>query len=162
MDREDTIRLQILEGIKELMETAYQKNKRGEETRHQFADREFPQFKYVLSALGRFYNDSVKEILDSIDNDRLLDHLYDTYTLQEHDDEVKEDYYRECIRETVEDLYYTKLDLTWTFCEKTPDELWVFLCNVFGIGYYEKDKFIEKFDEFKDKLLNTSYAKICK
>ena len=98
------------------------------------------------------------EILDNINEDERLDSLEHTWTLDRHDDEVREIYYRECIDEWIEELRQKDKDYLDNLCDANGDELHQFICDLVGCGYYDKEGLMKGLEKLKDKLNKNSYG----
>ena len=102
------------------------------------------------------------DILDCFDKDDILWYLEDSYVLEKHDDEVKETYYYEMYDEVLKELENTydfnyKQFVKDLAEEYSPDDYHKLICNILGVGYYDKDGFKEKMKEFIDKLNKNNY-----
>lgn len=103
------------------------------------------------------------DILDCFDKDDILWYLEGSYDLEKHDDEVKEEYYHTMYEEIVEEIESTydfnyKQFIKDIAEEYSPDDYHKLICNILGVGYYDKDGFKEKIKEFIDKLNKNSYG----
>ena len=102
------------------------------------------------------------DILDCFDKDDILWYLEGSYDLEKHDDEVKETYYYEMYDEVLKELENT-YDFNYKqfvkdLAEKySPDDYHKLICNILGVGYYDKDGFKEKMKEFINKLNKNNY-----
>ena len=110
----------------------------------------------IVGELGR------DDISDCFDKDDILWYLEGSYDLEKHDDEVKEEYYHTLYEEIVEEVERT-YDFNYkqfikNIAEKySPDDYHKLICNILGVGYYDKDGFKEKMKEFIDKLNKNNY-----
>ena len=126
------------------------------ELRHHLPDSED-----VIKLLKQFFPDIEHVIMDETDNDVMLEHLEGTHELGCHDEDVREDYYRNEVHELVRTLYEAKVDLSSKIRDGYPDDLWTLFCDAFGITYYDKTAFLEHWDEFQKKLMNCTYSQLC-
>lgn len=102
------------------------------------------------------------DILDCFDKDDILWYLEGSYDLEKHDDEVKEEYYHTMYEEIVEEIESTydfnyKQFIKDIAEEYSPDDYHKLICNILGVGYYDKDGFKERMKEFIDKLNKNNY-----
>ena len=102
------------------------------------------------------------DILNCFDKDDILWYLEGSYDLEKHDDEVKEEYYHTMYEEIVEEIESTydfnyKQFIKDIAEEYSPDDYHKLICNILGVGYYDKDGFKEKMKEFIDKLNKNNY-----
>ena len=110
----------------------------------------------IVGELGR------DDILDCFDKDDILWYLEGSYDLEKHDDEVKEEYYHAMYEEIVKEVESTydfnyKQFIKDIAKEYSPDDYHKLICNILGVGYYDKDGFKEKMKEFIDKLNKNNY-----
>ena len=102
------------------------------------------------------------DILDCFDKDDILWYLEGSYDLEKHDDEVKEEYYHTMYEEVLKELEDT-YDFNYKqfvndICnEYSPDDYHKLICNILGVGYYDKDGFKEKMKQFINKLNKNNY-----
>ena len=78
-----------------------------------------------------------------------------------HDESVREDYYRNEVHELIRTLYEAKVDLSSKLRDGYADDLWTLFCDAFGITYYVKRAFLQHMAEFQDKLMNSTYSRLC-
>lgn len=102
------------------------------------------------------------DILDCFDNDDILYYLENTYELNRHDDEIKADYYYDMYGEVLKELADTydfnyKQFVNSVANEYTPDDFHRLICDIIGVGYYDKEGFKEKMKVFIDKLNKNNY-----
>lgn len=102
------------------------------------------------------------DILDCFDKDDILWYLEGSYDLEKHDDEVKETYYYEMYDEVLKELEDTydfnyKQFVKDLAEEYSPDDYHKLICNILGVGYYDKEGFKEKLKKFIDKLNKNNY-----
>ena len=98
------------------------------------------------------------EILDEMDDDDLLDHIEHSYALEQHDNEVREIYYRECIDEWLDELSGREREKLDELRNCYPDDLHQFICDLIGVGYYDKEGLMKGLGNLKDKLNKNSYG----
>ena len=101
---------------------------------------------------------STKEILDNISEDDRLDSLLDSWVLENHDDEVREAYYKEYIDEWVEEQIANEKTKIKELQDANSDNLHEFICDLIGVGYYDKERVEKEFNKLKDKLNKNSYG----
>ena len=95
----------------------------------------------------------IGNILDNIDDGELLDALDGTWTLEDHDDNVRSEYYNDIIKDCVEELEQDNDEYMKDIQNWNADDLHTFICDIVGCGYYDTSVF----DKLKDKLKNNSY-----
>lgn len=94
------------------------------------------------------------EILDEFDNDDLLDKLDGSLELEQHDEEVKSEYYQEYIDELVEELEKRDKDYITHLINANGDELHRFICGIIGCGYYDQEGLMKGLKRLKKEKLN--------
>lgn len=102
------------------------------------------------------------DILDCFDKDDILWYLNDSWELNHHDDEVKEDYYHEIYDDVLNELEGTydfnyKQFVKDLVEEYSPDDFHRLICDTIGVSYYDKEGFKEKMKEFIKKLNKNNY-----
>lgn len=101
------------------------------------------------------------DLLDHFNDDDLLEHLKNSDALRYHDEEVEDDYHDKMYEEIMNELFdcyeFNKKEFMKELEESNADDLHVFLCNLLGIGYYDKEGFEIKWKKFIDKLNKNSY-----
>lgn len=102
------------------------------------------------------------DILDCFDKDDILWYLEGSYDLEKHDDEVKEEYYHTMYEEIVEEIESTydfnyKQFIKDIAEEYSPDDYHKLICNILGVGYYDKNRFKERMKVFINKLNKNNY-----
>ncbi len=116
--------------------------------------------KDIIDELGRY---DIDNILDCFDNDDILWYLEGSYNLEKHDDQVKEEYYYTLYKEIIEevqsayDFNYKQFikDITE---EYSPDDYHELICDILGVGYYDKDLFNKRMKVLIDKLNKNNYG----
>ena len=114
----------------------------------------------IKDIVGEFDRD---DILDCFDKDDILWYLEGSYDLEKHDDEVKEEYYHTIYEEIVEEIESTydfnyKQFIKDIAEEYSPDDYHKLICDILGVGYYDKDRFKEKIKVFINKLNKNNYG----
>ena len=101
------------------------------------------------------------DLLDHFNDDDLLEHLENSDALRYHDEEVEDDYHDKMYDEIMNELFdcyeFNKKEFMKELEDSNADDLHMFLCNLLGIGYYDKEGFEIKWKEFIDKLNKNSY-----
>jgi hypothetical protein len=103
------------------------------------------------------------DILDCFDKDDILWYLEGSYDLENHDDAVKEEYYHTMYEEIVEEIesaynFNYKQFIKDITEEYSPDDYHELICDILGVGYYDKDRFKEKIKMFINKLNKNNYG----
>ena len=101
------------------------------------------------------------DLLDHFNDDDLLEHLENSDALRYHDEDVENNYHDKMYEEIMDELFdcyeFNKKEFMKELEESNADDLHVFLCNLLGIGYYDKEGFKIKWKKFIDKLNKNSY-----
>lgn len=98
------------------------------------------------------------EILDSMNDDDLLDHLDGSWVLESHDDEVRTQYHNEVLEDIYNDIESDRKTQLEELQNGNPDDLHEFICNLIGVGYYDKEGFEREINNLKNKLNKNSYS----
>ena len=110
----------------------------------------------IIDSLG------TDDILDTIDDNKLIDYLHDTGSLDTHDQEVEDEYHDKIYEELIEEackLYeINRKELLNEIEDYNSDDMHVFICDILGIGYYDKKEFKRKWNDFLDKLNKNGYG----
>ena len=96
------------------------------------------------------------DILDSFDDDDLLDKLENTWTLKDHDDDVRAEYYDEVIDEVATNIENETRRKIQDYSNYTPDELHRLLCDIVGCSYYDSTVI----EQLRNKISNNTYTTI--
>jgi len=94
------------------------------------------------------------EIMDAIGDDELFSHIENSYVMDVHDDDVKEQVYREYVDEWIEDFNTSHQNLFNELQDAKPDDLHIHICKLANCGYYDQ----ESIDKFKDKLNKNGFG----
>ena len=94
------------------------------------------------------------EILNSITDDDLLSHIENSYVMDTHDDDVKEQVYREYVDEWIEEMKAQEKDYIENLYNANADDFHKFLCDILGCGYYDQSII----NKLKEKLKNNSFG----
>ena len=94
------------------------------------------------------------EILENFDKDDLLEELKDSWELNAHDEEVKEETYREYVDEWIEEMKAQDKEYIENLYNANSDDFHEFLCDTLGCGYYDQS-IVTK---LKEKLKNNSFG----
>lgn len=94
------------------------------------------------------------EILENFDKDDLLEELKDSWELNAHDEEVKEETYREYVDEWIEEMKAQDKEYIENLYDANSDDFHEFLCDTLGCGYYDQSIV----NKLKDKLKNNSFG----
>lgn len=94
------------------------------------------------------------DILDAIGDDELFYHIENSTVMDEHDDEVKEQVYREYIDEWIEDFNTSHRNFIDELRDSNPDDLHEHICEIANCGYYDQ----ESINKIKDKLNNNTFG----
>lgn len=97
------------------------------------------------------------EILENISEDDRLDSLDGTWTLDNHDEEIKNQTYKEYIDELVDEWQANEKDKLSQLQDSNADNLHQFICDLIGVGYYDNEGFKREISKLRDKLNKNSY-----
>ena len=97
------------------------------------------------------------EILDNINEEDRLDSLDGTWALESHDEEIKNQTYHEYIDDWTKEAQAKEKSLLEELQNSKSDDLHKFICDLIGIGYYDKEGFERETNKLKDKLNKNSY-----
>ena len=103
------------------------------------------------------------DILDCFDKDDILWYLEGSYDLENHDDDVRKEYHDTLYEEIIEEVESTydfnyKQFIKDIAEEYSPDDYHKLICDILGVGYYDKDRFKEKIKVFINKLNKNNYG----
>ena len=153
LDDEDEIK----ETISDVFQRVYDRNKTKDSKKYQIVQGYFPKFSDIYKILNEWYSCGDYELMECVDNSTMIDYLDNTYEMEAHDSEVRSKYHHSVMKEIVETIYCSKIDLSIALEEYTSDELWQLFCNVFCCGYYDKERFDKGLEEFLKKLKSSNY-----
>ena len=94
------------------------------------------------------------EILENFDKDDLLEELDGSWELNQHDEEVKEETYREYVDEWIEEMKAQDKEYIENLYNANSDDFHEFLCDTLGCGYYDQSIV----NKLKEKLKNNSFG----
>lgn len=98
------------------------------------------------------------DILDTFNDDELLDAIENTWTLDSHDDDVREEYHRDLYEQVREEIENENEKEIQHLKEGNPDDLHKFVCDILGIGYYDKKGLEKGLKELKERMNKNSYG----
>lgn len=96
------------------------------------------------------------DILDSFDDNDLLDKLENTWTLKDHDDDVRDEYYDEVIDEVAKRIEYDTRRKIQDYSNYSADDLHRLLCDIVGCSYYDSTVI----EQLRNKISNNTYTTI--
>ena len=94
------------------------------------------------------------DIMNAIGDDDLLSHIENSYVMDTHDDDVKEQVYREYVDEWIEEMKAQEKDYIENLYNANADDFHKFLCDILGCGYYDQSII----NKLKEKLKNNSFG----
>ena len=147
----------ILKSLSDVFQKAYAEHHLDDESRSKTAERAFPDFDDLLKLIESYYPYFNQRVLDEFDDSDLLEKLEYTHELSMHDEQVRQDYYDNDLREMIKLIWEEKTNLSLWLTDMTPDELWQRFCDAFYCAYYDKERFLKGFEEFKKKLFSSTY-----
>ena len=99
------------------------------------------------------------EILDEFDKDDLLDKLDGSWELEQHDDEIKEETYREYVDEWIEEMKAQDKQYIENLYNSNADDFHEFLCDTLGCGYYDHSVVDKLYNKLKNNSYNIDYER---
>lgn len=93
------------------------------------------------------------EILENFDKSDLLEELDGSWELDQHDENIKEETYREYVDEWIEEMKAQDKEYIENLYNTNSDDFHKFLCDTLGCGYYDQS-IVTK---LKEKLKNNSF-----
>ena len=97
------------------------------------------------------------DLLDYYEDDDLLDHLEGTWSLDSHDEKVREEYDRDLREEITDDIIRIHKNYSNNLHDYNIDGLHRFICNYLGIGYYDQEGLIKGLKKVKEELNQNTY-----
>ena len=97
------------------------------------------------------------DILNAIGDDELFSHIENSAIMDDHDNDIKDQVYKEYIDEWIEEFYANKKSFLENLKEENLDEVHKFICNLIGCGYANQNEFNKKINEFRNKLNKNSF-----
>ena len=97
-------------------------------------------------------------ILENIDEDERLDSLCNTWTLDRHDEEVRDQTYREYIDEWIDECKTKEKDTINNLYNANGDTLHTLLCDIIGCSYFDQEGLNKGLEKIKEKLNKNSYG----
>ena len=94
------------------------------------------------------------EILENFDKSDLLEELDGSWELDQHDEEVREETYKEYIDEWVEEMKTHDKEYIENLYNGNSDDFHTFICDILGSGYYDQSVVTK----LKGKLKNNSFG----
>ena len=94
------------------------------------------------------------DIMNAIGDDELFSHIENSYVMDTHDDDVKEQVYREYVDEWIEEMKAQEKDYIENLYNANADDFHKFLCDILGCGYYDQSII----NKLKEKLKNNSFG----
>ena len=153
-----------LDFIDEIFISVYHKKRSEFDSEHQFENKCYPGLWELKEKIEDHY---LEDFLNTYDNDELIRYLEDTREFDDYLDNIKDDVRRDVVEEYEE--YEEKASSSSNMLEdnsnmledKSPDELWIYLCNQAGCGHFDKKGLMDWMsDMFKYKLNKSIYAQM--
>jgi hypothetical protein len=94
------------------------------------------------------------EILENFDKSDLLEELDGSWELDQHDEEIREETYKEYVDEWVEDMKVQDKEYIENLYNANSDDFHTFICDILGSGYYDQSVV----NKLKEKLKNNSFG----
>ena len=99
------------------------------------------------------------EILNNISADDRLESLRDTWELEQYEEEIKNEVYRDYIDEWMEEYQCTRKEILDEILPKSSDDWREFLCDhFFNCSYYDNETFNNKYNKLKEDINKSNYA----
>lgn len=118
----------------------------------------------VMSIIQNNY--SLDEIIDELPTDEILDNINESerfeslersWTLENHDNEIRLEAYNEGYNDGIKEDFNIERDYIKELANKSIDEKWKFLANLFGVSNYESKEFREQLSKFIHGLNKSVY-----
>ena len=122
-----------LDFIDEIFNTVYMKRKGDFDSRYKFERQCYPSLWELKEKIEEHYLD---DFLSAYDEDDLINFLEDTREFDDYIDNIKDEVRREYESDIEEEIECISYDAILE--DKSPDELWIYLCNQAKCGYYDK------------------------
>lgn len=97
-------------------------------------------------------------ILENIDEDERLDSLYNTWTLDKHDEDVRDQTYKEYIDDWIDECKTKEKDTINNLYNANGDTLHTLLCDIIGCSYFDQEGLNKGLEKIKEKLNKNSYG----
>ena len=97
-------------------------------------------------------------ILENIDEDERLDSLCNTWVLDRHDEEVRNQTYREYIDDWIDECQTKEKDTINNLYNANGDTLHTLLCDIIGCSYFDQEGLNKGLEKLKEKLNKNSYG----
>ena len=94
------------------------------------------------------------ELLEYFDKSDLLEELEDSWELDQHDEEVREETYKDYVDEWIEEMKAQDKEYIKILYNANSDNFHEFLCDTLGCGYYDQSVV----NKLKEKLKNNSFG----
>lgn len=98
-------------------------------------------------------NLDIDDVFQCIDDSEMLDYLDGTWELDNHDDEVRTQYYDNVLEDIIDKLEKDYTEYNKNIQNWPSDELHRFICNIVGCTYYDSTVL----EQLKEKLNNNNY-----
>lgn len=97
-------------------------------------------------------------ILENIDEDERLDSLCNTWVLDRHDEEVRNQTYKEYIDDWIDECQTKEKDTINNLYNANGDTLHTLLCDIIGCSYFDQEGLNKGLEKLKEKLNKNSYG----
>lgn len=97
-------------------------------------------------------------ILENIDEDERLDSLCNTWALDRHDEEVRNQTYKEYIDDWIDECQAKEKDTINNLYDANGDTLHTLLCDIIGCSYFDQEGLNKGLEKLKEKLNKNSYG----
>ena len=98
------------------------------------------------------------EILENFDKSDLLEELDGSWELDQHDEEIRKETYKEYIDEWVDEMKTQDKEYIENLYNANSDDLHTFICDVLGISYYDQEGLNKALKNIKEKLNKNNYS----
>lgn len=99
------------------------------------------------------------EILDEFDKDDLLDKLDGSWELEAHDDEIRQETYKDYVDEWIEEMKAQDKDYINNLYNANSDDFHTFICDALGCGYYDPTVIDKLYNKLKNNTYNIDYER---
>lgn len=94
------------------------------------------------------------ELFEYFDKSDLLEELEDSWELDQHDEEVRKETYKEYVDEWIEEMKAQDKEYIENLYNANSDDFHTFICDTLGSGYYDQSVVTK----LKEKLKNNSFG----
>ena len=99
------------------------------------------------------------DIIDNLNKSDMLEALKDSWELNQYEEEIKNEVYRDYIDEWMEEYQCTRKEILDEVLPKSSDDWRKFLCDhFFNCSYYDNETFNNEYNKLKEDINKSNYA----